>query len=79
MHSHTNRDGLCALIVGHVNGGSGTAGKDDQWRVQEIHLDQDVMGRGTVMVAHVDLDSLGKFLSLILLHWIQLWHLIQWT
>lgn len=58
--SYTNSDGLWALIAGHVDGDSGGAGGERQGRVQQIQLDQDVTGRGTVMVAHLDLDRLGK-------------------
>ncbi len=59
--SHTNSDGLWALIAGHVDGGSGSAGCDDQGRIQQIQLDQDITGWGAVMVVHLDLDKLQFF------------------
>lgn len=52
---------MWALIGGHVDGGPGGAGCDDYGRVQQIQLDQDITGWGTVMVAHLDLDKLQFF------------------
>lgn len=57
--SNTNSDGLRALIVRHVDGGSGGAG-DNQWRVQQIQFDRDITARGTIVVAHLDLERLGR-------------------
>lgn len=58
--SDTNNNGLWALIAGHVDGASGGAEGGDQRRLQQIQLDRDVMGRGTIVVAHLDLDGSGR-------------------
>lgn len=58
--SHTNSDGLWVLIAGHVDGSSRCAGADDQRFVQQIQLHQDVTGRGTIVVVHLDLNRLGR-------------------
>lgn len=46
---------MCALIFGHVDGGLDDSGDDVQRRAQEVDLDQDVMSRGAVVVAYLDL------------------------
>lgn len=53
----TNSDGLWSLIDVHVDGGAGGARGDDQRCVLQVHLHLDVLGRGTIMVAHLDLES----------------------
>lgn len=58
--SHTDNDYLWLLICGHVDGGPGDTGKDQQGQVQEIHFDWDVMRWGTVLVAHLDLQRRRK-------------------
>lgn len=61
--SRTDSDYLWLLIFGHVDGGPGDSGKDDQGRVQEIHFDWDIMCWGAVLVAHVDLQRRRKSTS----------------
>lgn len=46
-------------ILRHVDGDLGAAGGDDHRRAQEVHLHRDVRGRGTVVVAHLDLNRSG--------------------
>lgn len=42
-------------MVGHVDSGPDGSGKDGQGRVQQIHLDRDVVRRRAILVAHLDL------------------------